>query len=315
MENFKRRTFIKTGLVAVAGVTAISSLAVAWQQPTVLESKVCVFSKCLQFLNYRQMAEKIVELGFDGVDLTVRKNGHVLPENAKEGLPAAANELQKVGKSIQMIATDIVDPNDQITEDILSTASSLGIKYYRLGRFIYNRSKSIFQNLNDYKQTLDKLEKLSRRYKMHACIQNHSGPFNMVGAPVWDLHYLLKDIDPEFIGIQYDIMHATAEGGYSWHLGLELMAPWIKTIDIKDFIWERDKSGKWKTKIVPLGEGMVDFSKFVNDIKRLKIKAEYSIHFEYDLGGAELGNLYSEMEQDEIYQKIKKDLSLFRTFN
>ena len=273
---------------------------------------VCVFSKCLQFLSYSQLAEIIVELGFDGVDLTVRKDGHVLPENVRNGLPLAAKELQKVGKSIPMIATDIIDPNDPVTEDILATASSLGIKYYRMGRLKYNRSKSIIQNLEDHKYTLGKLEKLNRKYKIYGCIQNHSGPYNMVGAPVWDLHYLLKDFDPEYIGIQYDIMHATIEGAYSWPLGLELVAPWIKTIDIKDFIWEQDKSGKWEANIVPLDEGMVDYTIFLKEIRRLDIQATYSIHYEYNLGGAEFGNLHPEMEPDEIYQKIIKDLSYLK---
>lgn len=312
--NSTRRKLIKSGLAATAGITLYPWIQTQHQQFS-MHPKICIFSKCLQFLSYSQIADVVTDLGFDGVDLTVRKNGHVLPENVKTDLPKAVNELQKASKTIPMIATDIVDADSQETEDILRTASSLGIKYYRIGRFIYDRSKNIIQNLNNYKQTLDKLDKLNRRYKIHGCIQNHSGSYNIVGAPVWDLHFLLKDFDPEFIGVQYDIMHATAEGGYSWPLGLELMTPWIKTVDIKNFIWEVNKSGKWNAKITPLSDGMVDYNKFMREIKRLNIQATYSIHYEYDLGGAEHGNFQPEMKQHEIFKRIKKDISFFKALN
>ena len=46
-----------------------------------------IFSKHLQFLDYQATGEMAAEMGFDGVDLTVRPKGHVFPENVKIGLP------------------------------------------------------------------------------------------------------------------------------------------------------------------------------------------------------------------------------------
>ncbi|HQF11253.1 MAG TPA: hypothetical protein PKV22_03150, partial [Paludibacteraceae bacterium] len=40
---------------------------------------VCIFSKHLQFLDWRSLGEKVTEMGFAGIDLTVRKDGHVEP--------------------------------------------------------------------------------------------------------------------------------------------------------------------------------------------------------------------------------------------
>ena len=45
--------------------------------------KIHIFSKHLQFLIYKDMAEAAAEMGFDGIDLTVRPNGHVLPERVR----------------------------------------------------------------------------------------------------------------------------------------------------------------------------------------------------------------------------------------
>lgn len=307
--RFSRRDCVKTGLIAAAGIAVNPTVLASQKQLSVLP-EISIFSKCLQFLNYRQIAGVVSELGFNGIDLTVRKGGLVIPDNVTEELPKVVKEMKKNGLNVIMATTDIVDAND-LTENIIEIAASLGIKYYRMGRLKYSPRKSIIQNLDDHKRTLSELEKLNRKYHIHGCIQNHSGPYNMVGAPVWDLHYLLKDFDPEFIGVQYDIMHATVEGGYSWSLGLELQSPWIKTIDIKDFVWDKDKTGKWRTRIVPLGEGMVDFGKFLNEIERLDIQATYSIHYEYDLGGAEHGSLNPDMDTSDIIYRIKKDLMYF----
>ena len=40
----------------------------------------------------------------------------------------------------------------------------------------------------------------------------HSG-VGLVGAPIWDLHIIMKDLDPKLVGINYDVAHATIEGG------------------------------------------------------------------------------------------------------
>lgn len=133
-----------------------------------------------------------------------------------------------------------------------------------------------------------------------------------MGAPVWDLHHLLKDLEPESFGVQYDIRHATVEGGISWPLGMKLLAPWIQTADIKDFIWHKNEEGQWTIKNVPLGEGMVDFDKYFGLYKSLHIKAPVSIHYEYNLGGAEHGDRSPTMGLDEISQRLKKDITFLK---
>ncbi len=101
------------------------------------------------------------------------------------------------------------------------------------------------ENLDIHKRKLEKLENLNRKYNIRGGYQNHSGPWGMMGGAVWDLHYVLKDFDPEYIGIQYDIAHATVEGGFSWEVALEVIAPWINSLAIKDFVWEK-RENRWR---------------------------------------------------------------------
>lgn len=206
------------------------------------------------------MAEIVAHQGFDGADLAVRSGGQVLPENVETDLPKAIKALLKAGVSSNMIVTNINNAEDKFTRPILKTMADLGIKYYRMGYFDYDENKSMPQNLESIKRTFEKLEKINREYGVRGNYQNHSGI--RVGGPVWDLYRLLKDCDPSNIGVQYDIRHAIVEGGESWPLGMKLLAPWIQTTDIKDFIWQKNEKGEWQILNVPLGKGMVDFKSY-----------------------------------------------------
>ena len=98
-----RRNFLAMTLAApfAAGVTRIPG---AEKAPTG-KPAVCVFSKHLQSLSYKELAETCRKIELDGVDLTVRKGGHVLPENVERDLPAAVEALRAEGLEASMITT------------------------------------------------------------------------------------------------------------------------------------------------------------------------------------------------------------------
>jgi L-ribulose-5-phosphate 3-epimerase len=314
-----RRHFIKTGAVALAaaGVSGKAFPAQIFTSGAGSARPIHVFTKCLQFLNYDEMAELLAVYGFAGADMTVRPGGQVLPENVERDLPKAVKALRNAGIDSKMITSSVNHPEDKFTRPILKTMADLGIRHYRMGYLDYDNSKSIPENLRAHKSTFEHLEKLNREYGVTGNYQNHSG--RRVGGPVWDLYELLKDRNPEFIGVQYDIRHASVEGGVSWPLGMKLLAPWIRTTDIKDFIWEKNENGKWVIKNVPLGEGMVDFKTYFELYKSLGIQGPVSVHYEYNLGGAEHGSKNPAMPLNEISHWLKKDLDFlekqFQQFN
>ncbi len=56
----------------------------------------------------------IAESGFRAVDLTVRPDGHVLPERVEDDLPRAVETLRRSGLTVPMITTAITDANDPL---------------------------------------------------------------------------------------------------------------------------------------------------------------------------------------------------------
>lgn len=306
-----RRSFLKK--VPAIGL-GLSTLPLSGKSMAITEMKakkntsieeICVFSKHLQFLEYDEMAETAAEIGFTGVDLTVRPGGHVLPEKATTHLPNAISAIEKAGLKVPMITTAIDDPGTYNAQAILSTAANLEVKYYRMGYLKYDFDKGISETLSSFKTLMDKFLKINEFFNITGNYQNHDG--TNIGAVIWDLWTLFKNRNPEYIGCQYDIRHNTLEGGRSWPVDMQLIAPFIHTLVLKDFKWE-EIGGEWKIINTPIGEGMVDFPRFFQLVKKLKIGGPVSIHFEYPLTEEPIENMNPVIAKEQVIKAMKKDL-------
>jgi sugar phosphate isomerase/epimerase len=273
------------------------------------ELAINLFSKHLQFLDYNEMAEAAADMGFEGLDLTVRPNGHVLPERVGDDLPKAVEAMTKYGLKSQMMTTNVWDIADLNQRELLETASKLGFSHYRTGWLTYPENQTINESQAIYAAQARELAELNKSLELIGCYQNHAG--NHVGAPIWDLPAILPSSNNKHLGCQYDIRHAIVEGGNSWELDLRRIEPFIRSIVIKDFKWGY-KNGKWQPINTPLGEGMVDFNRYFSLLKKYKINVPISLHLEYDLGGAERGATEITMNKSEVFDKMKKDLSFIK---
>ncbi len=305
----KRREFLQSAgqAAAFAGFACIAGAAQSTPGPL----KVSIFSKHLQFLGWDELAQAAAEIGFDGIDLTVRKGGHVLPERVEQDLPKAAEVIRKEGLSLPMVTADIVDVESPHAEAMIRTFGRLGIPRYRWGGFRYKDSGSIPEQLSEMKDRAARLADLNRKYGVCAMYHTHSG--DEVGASIWDLWVILKDLDRERVAVNFDIAHATIEGGLgAWIHSLRLITPWVKGIAVKDFRWSRTAKGNWQVQWCPLGEGMVNFQKFFGLIRGTGFSGPVQMHFEYPLGGAEKGSRTTTMEKPRIMEAMRRDLETLR---
>lgn len=307
-----RRDFIKKSVLAGSVLPFIHHNAQAAplsKAPIAAPLKVHVFSKHLHFLNYEDMADAAAQIGFDGVDLTVRPKGHVLPERVKDDLPKAVEAIKKAGLSHTMMTTAVEDAGSDVDRTLLETAAKLGIGFYRMNWMAYPKDKTIPEAIEQFQQTVKDLGQLNKKLGIVGCYQNHSG--NLAGASLWELWDILQKADREHTGAQYDIRHAVVEGGLSWKNGFRLIQPHIKTLAIKDFVWHK-KDGGYAVQNVPLGDGMVDFKTYFSLLKEYNINVPVSLHYEYPLGGAEHGGREITVDKKVIFDAMKKDLVLLR---
>ena len=302
-----RRKFIKNSLLSAGFISFMNIPQRVWSFTELQEKlSIHIFSKHLQFLDYRATGEMAAEMGFSGIDLTVRPGGHVLPELVKTDLPKAIAEIRSGGSDCKMITTRIENINNPLDVDILNTAAKLDVKYYRTNWFKYAEGQSMNETLEIYQKQVQELGKLNSELGLVGCYQNHAG--TNVGASFWEVKKILESVDPDYFGVQYDIRHAMVEGGLSWENGLRLLQAHIKNIVLKDFKWGKE-NGQWKPINTPIGEGMVDFDKYFKLLKKYRIKPSVSLHLEYDLGGAEKGNTTISVDKKVVFDAMKKDLN------
>ncbi len=238
-----------------------------------LRPKICAFTKFLQDLSYDELAATIKMLGFDGVEATVRKGGHVEPERVADDLPKMVEALRNHDVEIVAMATDVCDAGP-LSEQVLRTAAGLGVPWYRMGFYQYDPRQPILEQLDALRPQVRELAELNGELGLLGLYQNHSDA-KYVGATLWDLHHLIHDLPADQIGSAFDIRHATIEAGLSWPVLFKVMRPHVGAVFVKDFDWK----GK-KAEHVPLGTGRVD-PKFFELVRETKFDGPYSLHVEY----------------------------------
>ncbi len=258
---------------------------------------ICAFEKPLAFLSNADLAAAMSALGFSGIEAAIREGGRVLPKNVENDLPRFQDDLRKRGVEITIMATDINAADQPYAERVLRTAAKLGIRRYRMKYFRYDASQAILPQLDAVAAKLPALVALTRELGMTAIYQNHSGA-DRVGAPIWDMHSLLKDFDAKTIGFGFELHHAMVEGGLSWPIQLKLVESHLAAVYVSDFIWD-----KGVNKDVPLGEGLVD-RKFFQLLRQTGFAGPMCLQVEY---------LDDNQNEQTLKNAFRKDLATLRS--
>jgi len=250
-----------------------------------------MFSKHFPELSYEQLGKTCRDLGFAGIDLTVRPKGHVLPERVVEDLPRAVDTLRKAGLEVPMITTDITSASG--AEPTLKTASRLGISYFKPGYWRYNSVEPLTR-IKEVGADIRGLAALAAEYKITMGLHNHSGTY--VGEAVWDTWEMIRDLDPRWTGFYYDPGHAAIEGGLGGHeISQRLVTPRLKMVSLKDFYWDK-ATPKW----CPMGEGQVNWKQVFGEFAKAGYAGPMSLHLEYD-GGMDVATRVAAIRKDLKY--------------
>ena len=245
------------------------------------------------------------QLGISGPDLTVRPGGLVKPERAVQDLPAAMNIMKDHGMSIPMMTTAVTSANDPLTRPLLSTAAKIGMKYYKLGYYQYKDMDQWRATRDNVRKELTALAALNKELGLFGGFHNHSGP--MVGGTLWDLLELLQST-PNRLGLYFDPSHATIEGGKNgWNSASSARRARSAWWPSRIFVWEKTK-GEWRTRWVPLGEGMVRFPEFFKMLVKVPFTGPLSMHIEYDPGGKTKPERY-----DRALEAAQRDLAYLKS--
>ena len=275
MSGMTRGEFLR-GAAAGLGLGLLPAAARAGQAavPAAGKPVVSAFIRGLLGMDMPTLAAFLDDAGIDGAEVPVRAHlSYIRPEEAAEQLPRLADALARKGKRIYCVTTDIVSADAPHAEAIVKTVARLGIPRWRLGFLRYDLEAPVYEQREALRGTLRQIAELNRAYGVLGVYQNHSGP-EYVSASVWDYYELIRDLPPAHMGIAYDVMHATVEGGRMWRQTWKLIQSHLGYVSAKDFRWEGNE-----VQFVPLGTGQVDpeiFGRIREDYR-----GDYSVHIEY----------------------------------
>lgn len=264
------------------------------------------FTKALQWLPLADVPKATQDLGFTGVDLPVRSNGFFDIYEMADKLPGVIRDCANLGMETPVLTTEMTLAKLLDWEDFLKVLSGEGIKHYRMGWMPFP-SKNIVAELQSLNQQMKRVADLHAKYGVCGQYQNHAG--NRIGGSIWELYHLLEGIDPDHVGVQFDLRHATVEGYQSYENTFHLIKDQIRSFDLKDFVWKKNPKGKGDIVVdVLFGEGNVNFDLLLQHPRFHDTGLPKIIHAEYDLGGAQHGRKDPTMEGNKILATIAKDV-------
>jgi L-ribulose-5-phosphate 3-epimerase len=280
-DAMNRRDWMRTAGQAALGTTLLAGARTnAAASDEAATRRFCFFSKHLPELNWRDLGRAVKDTGFDGVDLTVRTGGHVLPEKAADDLPRAIEAIRAAGVAVPMITTELTWANAPTARQILTTAAKSGVRYFKPGYWRYTASPDVRAQVAATGEALAGLATLARDCGIELGFHNHQA---YIGAALWDIAPSMDRLDARWAGYYFDPRHAVAEGGGgSWKAAMHLVSPRLKMVAIKDCVWVKGKEG-WRIDNCPLGDGLVDWTTVGRLLRDARFNGPISLHLEYEI--------------------------------
>lgn len=291
MIEIPRRQFLDDSTRAALGMTAAAAAVGADVAASAEEKRasrpaveVGAFTKSFQDRPIPEVCRIFKKLGLDGLDLTVRRGGHIEPKNVTEELPRAAEAAKKAGLRILFLTTGITDA-DADAERVLAAAAKAGVDRIKIGYYRYKNFGTLAKQIVETRKRLESVAKLAGKHGVLPCVHVHSGSF--IPSHGSQLYEMIRDTSPKEVGAYVDPLHMTLEGGRDgWRQGLDILAPWISMCSVKNFDWvksTRDRKGqqRWKTRTVPVADGICPIPEFVAALKQTGFRGPFSMHSEY----------------------------------
>lgn len=189
-----------------------------------------VFVKPWKRFSLAELGPHIRKLGFDLIELPVRRGFPCEPEQIEAQLPQAVKQLGEVGVRVLNVTVNL--PLDD--ERLYAACAEAGVP---MNRVIFDRNNmSYWEAEKTARSQLDAAIRFCEQYGIQIGVQNHYGssmPVNEMG-----LYHLVKDYDPLHVGAIWDPAHNALEG-MDPEPALEIVESHLCVVNLKNAYWKR----------------------------------------------------------------------------
>ena len=214
---------------------------------------ICLNSRLLPEVEYSDLGPILSGMGFDGCDLSVQPGGTVQPQQIAVDLVRAIEGLQGRGLEVPLITTSFVSATEPWARNVIYITGGSGVPLFRPGYWRFPGAQ-----LTQLKTQIVGLGSLGKAYNMAMGVPNTGGAA------------LIADLDPRWVGYDFDPSQATPD------LSLEAAIPRVKMVMLRD---ARRQNGALAP--CPLGDGIVDWTKFFDALAGAKFSGPLSLQSDY----------------------------------
>lgn len=266
---------------------------------------VIYFTKFMKGLSVEQMAQKAKAIGFDGLDLAIRKGQTINPDNVAAELPRAMKVFASHGLTVPLATLEgnAVDPTKPEVETLFAACGAAGIRLIKLGYWVWQKNEDYWARVEQIQAALAKFEQLGKKHNVCALVHTHCDEYyasNASGAMT-----LVRNFDPKYVGVFLDPAHLSADGELL-PMGIAIVKSHLRAVAVKSVRYAPAGSdagaAKWKHDWCQLDEGLVHWPTAVKLFKDIGYSGPFSIHGEYS----------SSEELDKVLEMVKRDHAFFR---
>ena len=214
---------------------------------------ICLYSNLIPDVEYADLPPILSGMGFDGCDLSVQPGGTVKPQQISVDLVRAIESMQGRSLEVPVITTSFVSATEPWARNVLYVTGGTGVPFFRPGYWRFPGAR-----IAELKTQWVGLAAAGRAYKMGMGVPNTAG------------EAVLRDLDPDWVGWDFDPSQATPD------LPLEAAMPRVKMVILRDV---RRQDGQMAA--CPLGQGIVDWTKFFDTLAHAKFSGPLTLHSDY----------------------------------
>lgn len=241
------------------------------------------FTKQLKGMGVDDTGRAAAEMGFAGLDVAVRDGYCVTPDNVATELPKAVRIWDDMGLAVPMVTTpgDFTDPEQPVAETLLAACAAAGIHEIKLGYWRFTEP-GYWQQVDAIRTALDGFAALAEKHGVRCAVHTHSGAFFGLNASA--AMHLVRDKDPEQIGVYLDPGHLSVDGE-PVGMAVDMVQSHLCLVAVKSFVYaskEQEGGVVWRRMLAPLRKGLVDWKATLDALRSVGYDGPLSLHSEYE---------------------------------
>jgi sugar phosphate isomerase/epimerase len=257
--------------------------------------KFSATSVMLPHLDLKQTCKLLSDLGFDGIELRVRRLpaeraneppspwGRHLTDLSPDNITERAEEVKSItseyGIKIPAFASSCSASDLDHVKLLLEGAQAVGCSAIRLSCRGYNGTVNYHELYAEAVENYSKALGITREYGVRVLVEMHGGTIHTSASLA---HRIVSNFDAKDIGVIYDPQNMVKDGYETIQLAMELLGDYLAHIHAgghRPFPKEPDAKGtvNWAWEGCPMAEGLFDFPKMMECLRKVNFDGFISV--------------------------------------